>query len=78
MVTARWRFPGVTLLVATTFSPCPLAQEWKHRIRRSPHDTEQVGTSTDAPFELAVACEADPARTAMRRTKSRDVLLILS
>jgi hypothetical protein len=42
--------PWVTLLVATTFSPCPLVQEWKHRILRSPHDTGQVGTSTDAPF----------------------------
>ena len=42
--------PWVTLLVATTFSPCPLAQEWKHRILRSPHDTGQVGTSPDAPF----------------------------
>src|SRR5919202_1938455 len=43
MVTACWRFPEVTLLVATTFSPCPLAQEWKHRILRSPPDTGAGG-----------------------------------
>ena len=42
--------PGVTWFVATTFSPCPLAQEWKHRILRSPHDVGQVGTCTDAPL----------------------------
>ena len=70
--------PWVTLLVATTFSPCPLAQEWKHRILRSPHAMGQVGTGADAPFSLAVACEADPARPAVRRTKSRAVLCILS
>ena len=50
IVTARWRFPAVTLLVTTTFSPCPLAQEWKHRILRSPHARGQVGTYADAPF----------------------------
>ena len=42
--------PGVTWFVATTFSPGPLAQEWKHRILRSPHDVGQVGTCTDAPL----------------------------
>lgn len=70
--------PWGTLVVATPFSPCPLVQEWKHRIRRSPHDTGQVGTSPDAPFSLAVAFEADPARTTVHRPKSRPVLCILS
>ena len=69
-VTARWQFPRGTWFVATTFSPCPLASEWKHRILRSPHDIGQVGTSTDAPFSRAVAHEADPARTTGRRTKT--------
>jgi hypothetical protein len=40
---ARWRFPGVTWCIATTFSPCPLAQEWQHRILRSPHDLGHLG-----------------------------------
>jgi len=42
-VTACWQFPRVTWFVATTFSPCPLASEWKHRILRSPHDMGQLG-----------------------------------
>ena len=70
--------PWVTLLGATTFSPCPLAQEWKHRILRSPHDTGQVGPSIDAPFSLTVAYAADPALTTVPRTTSRPALLLLS
>ena len=69
-VTAHWQCPRVTWCVAATFSPCPLASEWTPRRLRSPHDMGQVGTSTDAPFSLAVAHEADPARTPVRRTKA--------
>jgi hypothetical protein len=35
--------PEGTWFVATTFSPCPLASEWKHRILRSPHDRGPLG-----------------------------------
>ena len=39
----RWWFPEVTWFVSTTFSPCPLTPEWKHRILRSPHDMGPLG-----------------------------------
>lgn len=62
----------------TVCSPWPLVQAWQHCILRSPHDSGQGGTDTDAPCSRAVACEADRARTAVHRTQSRAALLILS
>ena len=66
---ARWRFPGATCLVVTTFSPCPLTQEWQHRIRRAPHDWGQWGTCPDAPLSRAVAYTTHPAGSSVRQTR---------
>jgi len=46
---AYWRFPGATCFVVTTFSPCPLAQEWQHRILRAPHDMGPLGNLSRRP-----------------------------
>jgi hypothetical protein len=53
----HWRLPEVALF-ATTFSPCPLPPEWKHRILRSPHDMGPLGNlSRRTPLTSGGLCD---------------------